>query len=56
MLALETFLGLSSILPLLESIHNMIKCAQTRDRYVVEFNHALSHCPADLYQIYVNTS
>lgn len=56
LLALETFLGLSRILPLLESIHNLIKCAQTRDCYVVEFIHALSLCPTDIYQIYVNIS
>lgn len=56
LLDLETFLGLSRILPLFESNHNLIKCAQTRDCYVVEFIHALSICPTDLYQIYVDIS
>jgi hypothetical protein len=51
---LQVLLGLACILPLLESIHALIKFAQMRDVYVCDLVVAIKVCQGDIYMMYCN--
>jgi hypothetical protein len=49
---LQVLLGLGCILPLLESIHALIKFTQIRDVYVCDLMVAIMVCQCDIYMMY----
>ncbi len=48
----QVLLGLSCILPLLESIHALVKFAQMKDVYVCDLVAAIKVCQGDIYMMY----
>ncbi len=49
---LHMLLGLSSLLPLLEAMHALIKFAQGKDIFICDFVVVIKICQIDLYMMY----
>jgi hypothetical protein len=50
---IEVFYGLSYLLPMLESMNNLIKLAQAWNVFVVDYVKAIRMCQANLFMDYV---
>jgi hypothetical protein len=46
---IEVLYGLAILLPMLEEVNNLMKLAQARDIFVVDYMAAIKLCQADLY-------
>ncbi len=49
---LQVLLGFACILPLLESIHALIKCTQMKNVYVCDLVVVIKLCQGDIYMMY----